>query len=58
MARFVYVYILQSESDPERYYVGCTRDLRDRVRRHNAGEISHTSKFNAVANKDLHRALR
>ena len=39
-----YVYILQSLQQPERYYVGVTADLRSRLRRHNAGEVSHTSK--------------
>jgi len=45
MPAFVYVYILQSESDPDRFYVGSTRDLPDRMRRHNAGELIHTAKF-------------
>jgi predicted GIY-YIG superfamily endonuclease len=39
-----YVYILRSDTDGDRYYVGVTGDLRDRLRRHNAGEVSHTSK--------------
>jgi len=36
-----YVYILQSLAVPERYYVGITGDLRSRLQRHNAGEVSH-----------------
>jgi putative endonuclease len=40
-----YVYILQSETWPERFYVGITDDLRARLRKHNAGEVSHTSKY-------------
>lgn len=40
-----YVYILQSLQDLERYYVGVTADLRARLRRHNAGEVTHTSKY-------------
>jgi len=40
-----YVYILQSETDPQRHYVGVTGDLRDRLKRHNAREVPHTSKF-------------
>ena len=40
-----YVYILQSIDQPERYYVGVTADLRSRLKRHNAGEVSHTSKY-------------
>lgn len=40
-----YVYILQSLSTPERRYVGLTKDLKARLAKHNAGEVSHTSKF-------------
>jgi len=40
-----YVYILQSTSDLERYYVGCTADLKRRIADHNAGLSPHTSKF-------------
>lgn len=40
-----YVYILRSLEHPERYYVGVTSDLRARLKRHNAGEVSHTSKY-------------
>lgn len=40
-----YVYILRSKSDPDRYYVGLTSDLRARLKRHNGGEVPHTSKF-------------
>ncbi len=42
--KFTYVYLLISESDPARHYVGLTDDLKDRMRRHNAGEVSHTAK--------------
>ena len=42
---FCYVYILQSKSNTERFYTGITDDLRDRLRRHNAGEVPHTAKF-------------
>lgn len=40
-----YVYILESLSEPGRYYTGLTTDLRDRLQRHNAGEVQHTSKY-------------
>jgi predicted GIY-YIG superfamily endonuclease len=40
-----YVYILQSQKQLDRYYVGITADLRARLQKHNAGEVSHTSKF-------------
>ena len=41
---FFYVYILQSKNSPKHYYVGLTEDLRGRLKRHNAGEVPHTSK--------------
>jgi putative endonuclease len=59
---FCYVYILQSEADCARFYVGLTNDLKDRLRRHNAGEVPHTSKFKpwriktAIAFADRQRA--
>jgi predicted GIY-YIG superfamily endonuclease len=40
-----YVYILRSLQQPDRYYVGATADLRSRLRRHNAREVPHTSKY-------------
>jgi putative endonuclease len=39
------VYILRSLEHPERHYVGVTADLRARLIKHNAGEVTHTSKF-------------
>jgi predicted GIY-YIG superfamily endonuclease len=39
-----YVYILQSTGSAEHYYVGVTGDLRDRIARHNGGEVAHTAK--------------
>jgi putative endonuclease len=40
-----YVYILQSIRAPEHFYVGVTSDLRERLEKHNAGEVSHTAKY-------------
>ena len=40
-----YVYILRSLDDRERYYIGITGDLRSRLKKHNAGDVSHTSKY-------------
>ena len=40
-----YVYILQSESSADRFYVGLTADLSDRINEHNAGEVFHTAKW-------------
>ena len=60
--QFSYVYILQSLTHPEHYYVGITDNLGDRLRRHNGGEVSHTAKFTpwriktAIAFSDRSRA--
>jgi predicted GIY-YIG superfamily endonuclease len=40
-----YVYILCSLTFADRFYVGITTDSRARVKKHNAGEVSHTSKY-------------
>jgi putative endonuclease len=39
-----YVYILESE-DGAHFYVGITDDVVSRLRVHNSGSVSHTSKF-------------
>jgi len=44
-ARMTYVYILRSLEHVERYYVGITANLRARLKKHNAREVSHTSKY-------------
>ena len=41
----IYVYILKSLADSDRYYVGVTADLRSRLIRHNAGQVPHTAKY-------------
>ena len=40
-----YVYILRSLEHPDRHYVGVAADLRARLKKHNAGEVSHTSRY-------------
>jgi putative endonuclease len=45
MSRFTYVYILQSQTDLERFSVSRTHDLRQRMLRHNSGKVPHTTKF-------------
>lgn len=40
-----YVYLLQSTTEPDCHYTGITVDLRARLARHNAGAVSHTSKY-------------
>ena len=60
--QFFYVYILQSEVEPETFYTGITEDLRQRLQKHNEGGVPHTSKFRpwkiktAVAFTDRDRA--
>ena len=63
MPPFSYVYILQSEKSPDRYYVGHADDLAERLRHHNTGNVRHTSKFApwtvkaAIALRDRSRAI-
>ena len=40
-----FVYVLQSEIEPEAYYVGLTNDLTRRLEEHNSGKSIHTNKF-------------
>jgi putative endonuclease len=39
-----YVYILES-LDSNHFYVGIADDLRARLLKHNAGEVTHTAKY-------------
>ena len=42
---FWYVYMLRSIEQPDQYYVGLTEYLADRLKAHNSGKSSHTSKL-------------
>ncbi len=42
---FHYVYILVSNTWPERHYTGCTSELNARIKKHNEGGVPHTAKF-------------
>ena len=59
-----YVYILESLTEPERFYVGVTGDLRARLQKHNRSEVTHTSKHapwrikTYIAFSDKQQALR
>jgi len=44
MARFVYVYVLVSETDSSIHYTGVTRDLSGRLQEHNRDNCSHIAK--------------
>ncbi len=39
-----YVYVLQSEAVPERFYVGATSDPERRLYEHHSGKSVHTNK--------------
>ena len=58
-----YVYVLQSESDPRRFYTGHTHDLRERLTRHNCGKVRYTAKWRPwriktyIAFSDLKQAI-
>ncbi len=43
--KFHYVYILHSNVDTDRYYVGMTSDLEKRLEMHITGKCIHTEKF-------------
>lgn len=40
-----FVYILQSINSPKEIYKGHTDNLKERLKVHNAGSVSYTSKF-------------
>jgi predicted GIY-YIG superfamily endonuclease len=45
MAKFAYVYVLQSEMDSGRFYTGLTDNLPMRLNAHNSGRVLHTNKW-------------
>lgn len=61
--KFYYVYILQSENEPDRFYTGYTDDLQSRLKAHNQKKCKHTSKYvpwkikTAIAFTDEKKAL-
>ncbi|MBU1260988.1 MAG: GIY-YIG nuclease family protein [Planctomycetes bacterium] len=61
--KFHYVYILQSESNSGRFYIGYTDDLQSRLKSHNRKKCKHTSKYipwkikTAVAFTDEEKAM-
>jgi predicted GIY-YIG superfamily endonuclease len=44
MVEFHYVYIIVSKSVRGRHYTGLTRNLTNRLKAHNAGQLPHTTK--------------
>jgi predicted GIY-YIG superfamily endonuclease len=40
-----YTYIIETTGEPRHFYVGTTENLKVRLRDHNKGKSSHTSKY-------------
>ena len=63
MNGFFYVYVIDSTKFPDKYYIGFTEDLEDRLIHHNAGAVPSTAPYRpwayrtCVAFKDRKRAL-
>jgi len=41
----MHVYLLQSKSNPTKYYVGLTKNVANRLKAHNNAQVPHTSKY-------------
>jgi predicted GIY-YIG superfamily endonuclease len=60
---FYYVYILKSTVDTDRFYIGFTENLENRLKDHNSGKNPHTVKHRpwrvktAIAFSDRNKAL-
>ena len=60
---FYYVYILQSTNNPDKYYVGYSTNVKDRLIKHNEGGDKYTSKYkpwkikNAISFNGKEKAL-
>lgn len=42
---FHYVYILESLEVPGHFYTGSTNNLKERLLKHNSGEVPHTARY-------------
>ena len=57
-----YTYIIRSIAHPDQRYIGHTSDLRQRLAKHNKGDVPHTSKYkpwrikNAIAFENKEKA--
>jgi len=45
MHNFFFVYILVSESNPDRHYTGLTHNIEQRLCAHNNGQVPHSARF-------------
>ena len=41
--KFYYSYLIESEKEPNRFYIGLTEDLESRIKSQNQGNNPHTS---------------
>ncbi|MBN1870114.1 MAG: GIY-YIG nuclease family protein [Candidatus Omnitrophica bacterium] len=40
-----YVYTLISQADRKRYYIGITKDLKERLKEHNQGKVNYSKRY-------------
>ena len=52
--RFYYVYILESETFENRFYIGFTEDLENRLKEHNSGKLPNTKRYMPWKIKSAH----
>ena len=45
MIKMYYVYLLKSELFSDKTYIGYTKDLKNRIKKHNSGGSIHTAKY-------------
>lgn len=63
MDKFYYVYVIDSKSKPDQYYIGFTENLVARLKHHNSGAVPSTAPYrpwkyrSCVAFADRKRAL-
>ena len=50
---YYYVYILQSINNPDKYYVGYTTNIKNRLIKHNEGGDKYTSKYKSWKIKNV-----
>lgn len=53
MNEMYYVYILQSQAEPRKFYTGFTTDIKERIEAHNNGKCSYSDKYRPWSLKNL-----
>ena len=49
-----YTYIIRSIAHPDQRYIGHTADLRQRLAKHNKGDVPHTFQIQTMENRSLY----